>query len=431
MAKVAFISHASEDAAIATTITEYLERNGVPCWLAPRDATPGSDYSAEIIGAIEASAVFVLVLSENANDSTFVKREVERAVSKDKPVFPLRVREVMPSRSLELFISSPHWIDAWKPPLEDHLERLARSITTSAAVNPTGTPAPVAPPAQVGSFSAAVRHRRLHAAAIVLLILASGGWYAYSLLAPSAPVPPSAAVAVGGGTEPAAEPALGRTAVREIAAAPASSPTDRRAPELCPRTLLVNPNLPMPFTCACSAEATRNGAGMVLGTDVYADLSDLCRAALHAGAVAADGGPVTVLHAEGRPIYAGSVRNGVTSNDFGNRDRSITFAGGLPAKLGPELCPRILLVNPNLPMPFTCACSAEATRNGAGMVFGTDVYADLSDLCRAALHAGAVAADGGPVTVLHAEGRPIYAGSVRNGVTSNDFGNRDRSIRFR
>ena len=63
--------------------------------------------------------------SPRTPQSIFVKREVERAVSKGKPVFPIRVREVMPSRSLELFISSAHWIDAWKPPMEKYLERLA------------------------------------------------------------------------------------------------------------------------------------------------------------------------------------------------------------------------------------------------------------------------------------------------------------------
>ena len=55
----------------------------------------------------------MLVLSENANKLAFVKREVERAVSKGKPVFPIRLREVLPSKALELFISSAHWIDAW------------------------------------------------------------------------------------------------------------------------------------------------------------------------------------------------------------------------------------------------------------------------------------------------------------------------------
>jgi formylmethanofuran:tetrahydromethanopterin formyltransferase len=82
MAKVAFVSHASEDAAIAASTMGYPERNGVSCWIAPRDVTPGGDYAAEILLGIETSATFVLVLSEHANESIFVKCEVERAVSK-------------------------------------------------------------------------------------------------------------------------------------------------------------------------------------------------------------------------------------------------------------------------------------------------------------------------------------------------------------
>src|SRR3954465_4245550 len=127
MAKLAFISYASEDEPTATTISAYLERNGVSCWIAPRDVRPGSDYGSEIIDGIESSAVLVLLLSEHANSSTFVKREVERAVSKGKPIFPVRVREVVPSKSLELFVSSAEWIDAWHPPIEQYLDRLADS----------------------------------------------------------------------------------------------------------------------------------------------------------------------------------------------------------------------------------------------------------------------------------------------------------------
>ena len=47
MAKVAFVSHAPEDAAIAASISDYLERNGVSCWIAPRDVTPRRDHGAE------------------------------------------------------------------------------------------------------------------------------------------------------------------------------------------------------------------------------------------------------------------------------------------------------------------------------------------------------------------------------------------------
>ena len=167
MAKVAFISHASEDAAIAAIVTEHLERKGIFCWIAPRDVTPGSNYSTEIVGAIEAGAVFVLILSENANKSLFVMREVERAVSKGKPVFPIRVREVTPSPSLELFISSAHWIDAWQPPLEKHLEQLAQSISSVAAVQ-----VPTPKPAGVGDLSPRLRRfLSIAIAATVLLVL--------------------------------------------------------------------------------------------------------------------------------------------------------------------------------------------------------------------------------------------------------------------
>ena len=132
MAKTAFISYASEDESVARTISEYLERTGVSCWIAPRDVRLGADYGSEIIDGIESSGVLVLVLSEHANSSEFVKREVERAVSKGKPIFPVRVREVVPSKSLELFISSAEWVDAWQPPIEQYLGRLADSIRSAS-----------------------------------------------------------------------------------------------------------------------------------------------------------------------------------------------------------------------------------------------------------------------------------------------------------
>ncbi len=39
----------------------------------------------------------VLILSDQSNESQFVRKEVERAVSKTKPVLPVRIREVTPS----------------------------------------------------------------------------------------------------------------------------------------------------------------------------------------------------------------------------------------------------------------------------------------------------------------------------------------------
>ena len=121
----AFISYAKADTKKAQEIATSLEQRGLTCWIAPRDVRVGRTYGDEIIRGIETSRTLVLILSEAANRSPFVAREVERAVSKGKPVFPIRVEEVLPSPSLELFIASTQWIDAWSGKLTPHVDSLA------------------------------------------------------------------------------------------------------------------------------------------------------------------------------------------------------------------------------------------------------------------------------------------------------------------
>jgi hypothetical protein len=133
----AFISYASENIERAEAICASLEAKGFRCWMAPRDIRAGFEYADEIVRGIEQSRCMVVVLSEAANASPFVRREVERAVSKRKPVFPVRIEEVLPSPGLELFISATHWIDAWDSKFTEQVDRLARDLSGfSAAAKP-------------------------------------------------------------------------------------------------------------------------------------------------------------------------------------------------------------------------------------------------------------------------------------------------------
>ncbi len=74
-----FVSYASLVATIATTVVESLERDGIHCWIAPRDVTPGQFYAGSIIHAIDAAKALVLTLSQNSASSPHVLREVEHA----------------------------------------------------------------------------------------------------------------------------------------------------------------------------------------------------------------------------------------------------------------------------------------------------------------------------------------------------------------
>ncbi len=148
MAHDVFISYSSKDKPTADATCAVLEQSSIRCWMAPRDITPGADWSESIVDAINGSRAMVLVFSTNANLSPQIKREVERAVNKGIPIIPLRIENVMPEKSLEYFLSTPHWLDAFNPPLEQHLNYLAEVIhhilDGKAVPPPKPTPAPAA-----------------------------------------------------------------------------------------------------------------------------------------------------------------------------------------------------------------------------------------------------------------------------------------------
>jgi biotin transporter BioY len=120
-----FVSYASDDKPTADAVCATLEHKGIRCWIAPRDILPGADWGGAIVDAINASRVMVLVYSAKANDSPQIKREVERAVNRGLTVIPFRIEDVPMSKTLEYFMSMPHWLDALTPPLQVHLDRLA------------------------------------------------------------------------------------------------------------------------------------------------------------------------------------------------------------------------------------------------------------------------------------------------------------------
>jgi ABC-type amino acid transport substrate-binding protein len=124
----AFISYCSEDKKVADAVCGTLEANKIRCWIAPRDVVPGRTWGSAIVEAIGESAVMVVIFSKHSNGSPQVMREIERAVNKGVSIIPFRVEAVVPSKDLEYFISSCHWLDAMNPPLEQHIGELAQAI---------------------------------------------------------------------------------------------------------------------------------------------------------------------------------------------------------------------------------------------------------------------------------------------------------------
>ena len=79
----------------------------------------------------------VLVLSAHSNISDQVAREIERAANKGVAILPLRIEDTPLSKSLEYFLSTAHWLDAYSAPLRDYLDHLADSVEQLTSADPS------------------------------------------------------------------------------------------------------------------------------------------------------------------------------------------------------------------------------------------------------------------------------------------------------
>src|SRR3954470_19258348 len=192
----AFISYCSEDKKIADAVCGTLEANKIRCWIAPRDVGAGRTWGSAIVEAIGDSAVMVVIFSKHSNGSPQVMREIERAVHKGVSIIPFRVENVVPSKDLEYFISSCHWLDAMNPPMEKHIGELADAILAlQRRTRPASDPLPVTePPTKKFPFLWA------SLALAALLALGAGWWF-------------SRAKTSGGGTVQIERPADGSSVV--------------------------------------------------------------------------------------------------------------------------------------------------------------------------------------------------------------------------
>ena len=125
MSKI-FLSHATEEHHLVVHLANYLEKNNLEAWYAPRNIMGGIDYDKEIIAAIKDCRAFVLLLSRNSDASEDVKTEVYHAVKFNKLVICLDVDEVEPE-NLSYLLGMRHRLN-WLERRDETLAKLVHDI---------------------------------------------------------------------------------------------------------------------------------------------------------------------------------------------------------------------------------------------------------------------------------------------------------------
>lgn len=158
----------------------------------------------------------------------------------------------------------------------------------------------------------------------------------------------------------------------------------------------------------------------VWGTDLYDIQSAICPAAVHAGVLPPGrAGIVSIVIGYSHDAFMGSTRNGIASLGDPNANYAYRFSTSTePAAI--DWNTNALNIPEGFHQSITVICPGN--QKSDAVVWGTDTYITDSSICRTAVHAGVVTAEGGAVTVTKVPGIAEYPASTRFGVTSLPWG---------
>ena len=122
-----FISYSSKEYPEAETVRRTLESNGISCWMAPHSIPGGSNYTREIPIAIRECQVFVLILSEKAQESHWVLKELDTAVGHGKIILPFMLKSFTLGDEFGFLLSGTQWYTAY-PDADAELEKMIARI---------------------------------------------------------------------------------------------------------------------------------------------------------------------------------------------------------------------------------------------------------------------------------------------------------------
>lgn len=87
-----FVSYSRADQAYVDTLVAALAERAIPFWL-DREIDYGSRWPQVIKEKLDTCAVFVVVMTPDAEGSVWVGREIDQAESTGRPLLPLLLRE--------------------------------------------------------------------------------------------------------------------------------------------------------------------------------------------------------------------------------------------------------------------------------------------------------------------------------------------------
>lgn len=173
-----FISYSTKNQKIAKALCDYLERQGLRCWIAPRDIPSASNYAGEITRAIKSAEAFLLIYSKDAGKSEHVKNEINLAINNTKRILPYCLDDSPYDDDLEYYLATRQRI-ASSGDQEQDFQNIATVLLGHPVEHPQEKPGPAVPKTEKTRKPGV-----LYAVVGALLLIALCAWFFFLRPAP-------------------------------------------------------------------------------------------------------------------------------------------------------------------------------------------------------------------------------------------------------
>ena len=119
MKREVFISYNSTSFPLVEKLAELLEQHDIYCWYAPRNLNKdglGLEFDDEIVRAIAEVKAVVVLLTDFALESKWVKREVAQAEKQGKKIVPVVLDELTINNGLAMRLEQMHMLKVYPEP---------------------------------------------------------------------------------------------------------------------------------------------------------------------------------------------------------------------------------------------------------------------------------------------------------------------------
>lgn len=128
--KKVFISYTTADKDTADLLVDFLEKNDISCFIAPRDIDPGKPYASNLMKAIDECKLVLLVASDAINKSEHVLNEVDVLVEKRKDILPVFIEEFEMNSDYRYYLGRKQRVIAHPETIDAYFDKILNAIRT-------------------------------------------------------------------------------------------------------------------------------------------------------------------------------------------------------------------------------------------------------------------------------------------------------------